>query len=795
MLAIILAVRISLFRQFKRWSSPYLLLAFFFLVGGIHGTLGNKQPEDPNHVRQLITQRQELSITGTLLQSPELSPDKTTLLIDSHQIIEPNTSYPAIGLVRIAVNGRIAPDIQPGDSIICRAWLTPVSTYGVPGAFDYKKFMAQKSIWVTGWAKSPLLVKKIVSPKPHTFKEKARFFSERTRYRINLFLTQTLNPRQSGIYKAILTGDRSGLSPEINESFKASGATHLLAISGIHIGLLALISTFLFTILLKRSEKILLRFSAPKLAAGLSLIPLILYATVAGFGPPVVRSLIMVTVFIVAFICNRQWSISNNIAIAALIILAFDPTLLATASFQLSFCAVSAIALFAPQLKRITNSPPSSAPNRTSISNKIRRWAMASLLISIIASAGTAPIILSHFNRISLLSPITTLLVEPLLCIWSLTLGLFGALAVPLPQLSALIFQAGALGIDLAIAITSSLAKLPIASIWGPAPHPIQTFSWYLLLIQIASWHHPQFQRVKKTSLIIGLAGLAIPAFVSFNPNSKDMQVTVLDVGQGSAVILQLPDKRTFLVDGGQKTYSKSETYSFNVGERIIAPYLWHNQITKLSGVLISHHDADHYNGLSFILERFKPDNLWINSRYTEIDASGADSYSLLLDKAEKLGIAVSTPVQGENLLSGSAAKLVVVSQIRQDTTISKSDLTNDDSLVLRLEFGKKSFLFPSDIEKKGELSIIKLGAEQIDTDVLVAPHHGSKTSSSPGFLEAVSPEVIVVSAGKNSNGIFPSNETMQAYKKIGSKVFLTAESGTVFFKTDGTNLTTTTFF
>lgn len=794
MIAVILGVRLSLFRQFKRWSSPYLLLAFFFLIGGLHGTIGSRPPNSPNHIRQLISQRQEVSVTGTLLQSPELSPEKTTLLIDSDQIIDPPNIYPAFGLVRIAVNGRVDSTIQPGDHVICRAWLSPVSTYGVPGAFDYKKFMAQKSIWVTGWSKSPLLIKETVSPTTKTIKEKVTFFPEKIRYKINIFLNQTLTPRQAGVYKAILTGDRSSLSPEINESFKSSGATHLLAISGIHIGLLALISTFLLNTLLKRSEKLILHFPVLKLSAALSLIPLTMYATVAGFGPPVVRSLIMATVFIAAFICNRQWSIANNISIAGLIILAFNPTLLTTASFQLSFTAVLAISLFAPLLKRITEAS-SSPTQKNTLSHKLTRWIIASLLISTIASAGTAPIILTHFNRISLLSPFTTLLIEPLLCIWSLTLGLFGALLLPLPQLSAFVFQAGAVGIDLAITITSTLSAIPFASIWSPAPHPIQTVSWYVLLVSLASWQYSRFQLLTKIGFVLGLTGLTIPFLISPKTDSKYMEVTVLDVGQGSAIILQLPDKRTFLVDGGQKTYSrKSEKQSFDVGEQIIAPYLWHNKITKLSGVIISHQDADHYSGLGFILDKFKPDNLWINHRNNKTPDLDKDMYSRIVDKAKKLGIAVSTPVQGENLLSGSTAKLIVISQISPKTAVSKSKSTNDESLVLRLQYNNRSFLFPSDIEKQGELSVINQSKDLIDTDVLIAPHHGSKTSSSPNFLDAVSPEIIVVSAGKNSSGIFPSEENISAYKKIGSKVYLTAESGSVFFKTDGDTLTTTTF-
>jgi competence protein ComEC len=660
-------------------------------------------------------------------------------------------------------------------------------------------------------------------------RQRIRFLPEQIRYRINSFLIQTLSPNQAGVYKAILTGDRSGLSPEISEAFKSSGATHLLAISGIHIGLLALLSTFLFNLLLRRSEALLLRVSALKLAAVLSLLPLTAYALIAGLGPPVIRSLIMAGVFIAALLCNRQCSIANSIAIAALILFVYDPGMLNTASFQLSFGAVMVIALFAPLLKRLAQPKPPEKPqealstpnpakadavlydsNQTTappdkplfsrlshdvsgIWSKLRRWALLSLLISIIASVGTAPILLTHFNRISLLSPITTLLIEPLLCLWSLVLGLFASLLLPFPQISALIFQAGAVGIDLAIAITSALAALPMASIWRPAPPITQSVSWYILLIILATWRSAQFSKLKRFGLAVGLIGLASPAFNFFLPNSTNhLKIAVLDVGQGSAIVFHLPDGQTFLLDGGQKTSGKST--QFNIGQQVIAPYLWLNRITKLAGLIISHPDADHYNGLPFIVEEFRPAQVWVNSFDSTNDGDGFDMFRLLLERARDLGIPVSIPEPGENLLTDTRARLAVISEHGNSQASGKSISHNDDSLVLRLDYGRQAFLFPSDIEAAGETAVINQASAQINTDVLIAPHHGSKTSSSPAFLKAVSPAFIVVSAGKSSAGMFPSPDNLAAYNKIGSKVYLTAESGSVFFTTDGTALSVTTF-
>lgn len=795
-LVIVLGVRLSLARQLRqRWSGPYLLLAFFFLIGGIHGSLSQLSTNNPKHIRNLITHRQEASVIGTLLRSPEIGPEKTTLLVDSHRLIFPEKSAPTTGLVQLTIRGQIEQAIAPGDTIICRSWLAPVSRYGVPGTFNYRKFMADKSIWITGWTKSPLFLKRLPATEQSSW-QLIRFWPQRLRATINHFITQTLPLEQAGIYKAILTGDRSSLSLEINESFKASGVAHLLAISGIHVGLLALICTFLFNLVVRRSEWLLLHISAIKLSALLSLFPVTLYALVAGFGPPVVRALCMVAVFIAALLCNRQWSIANNIAIAALIILTYSPQLIGTASFQLSFAAVIAISLFAQQIKQVTTATPHNSSSQPfSTWNKIFRWGLASLLISLIASLGTAPIVLTHFHRLSLLSPITTLIVEPMLCFWSLSWGLLAAIFLyPFPMLAVLLLKTGGLGITLAAHATTALAALPFASIWGPAPTLGQTVCWYGILILIALRPTQKFVYAKRGGIALCLLGLIAPAIIP-RASSTETEIAVLDVGQGSAVVMHLPGNKTFLLDGGQKKSRGAKGPS--VGEQIIAPYLWERGITTLDGVIVSHPDADHFSGVPFILQHFRPSHLWVNGADNEPKGknNGQNTYHQLLQTARNRAIAMSVPSQGEVLYRAEDVAITALSSHDNGKIDLKLHSDNDESMVIRLEVGHRSFLFPSDIESQGESDLVQQWHERLKADVLIAPHHGSKTSSSPDLLKAVSPEYIVVSSEDKAIGTFPSFANLVAYKKIGSKVYLTADSGTVFLTTDGTNLEVATFF
>jgi competence protein ComEC len=678
--------------------------------------------------------------------------------------------------------------LVPGDLFVVRASIGPVPSYGVPGAFDYHEYLASQGIHVSGWIRSPALIMEIHRLAALPWGERIRYLPEAIRYRLSRFLATSLPPHQVGVYQAILLSGLANLSPKVMEDFKASGSFHILSISGLHMALVSLCFTYIFSWLLKRSEWVLLHLPATKVAALLSLIPLTLYALIAGFNPPVVRSLVMVSVFVFALLVDRQWSLPNNIAIAAFLLLALNPALLFTASFQLTFVAVASIVLFAPILAKIIGQK---ATNEMSYALKVwlwlKKWALASLLVSLVASLGTAPILAYQFNRISLISPLSTLLIEPFLCLWSLMLGLAACLLVGFPSFAKLLLDLGGIGIDISLAIVDRCARIPWSSVWVPTPAMTSVIAWYGVMFLLV--YGGKLSR--RATVFLGMVCLMLVAipFLPVRENRLESVVTVLDVGQGSAIVIELPNREVILIDGGRKQ-SPSVT-GMDVGENLIAPFLWHKRITRLSMIVCTHPDDDHYNGIPFILAQFKPRILWVNGY-----DSDEKSYLQMLELANELHIETKVPTEGMILMQSEGAMLSALTggqsrsiESTEGVDKKKGLSRNDQSLVLRFTHGQTSFLLPSDIEKETENALLGSLQHNLKTDVLVAAHHGSATSSSEGFLKAVAPRYVVISAGQNQAGHFPAPETMIRLKKLDSTILNTADQGSLFFKSDGKDI------
>jgi len=798
------------------------LVPLFFFIAALYIQPHLKTPADPNHIYNLMPERQAVSLDGILQEMASVKDSaygyKTDLLMRvrflrfaSNTGRQNNKTIKATGLIRLSLKGILPQNLKPGDRFIAKAVVSRITTYSTPGTFNYKKFLAHRSIWVNGWIESPVNIVELHDPIPLSAVSGLaglRYLPERMRASIAGFLDNRLSQPSRGLYKAILIGDRSSVEPVVLENFTRAGCIHILAISGMHMGLISLLVIGVLTWLLKRSAWLILHAPVIKIAAGLALLPLLTYAFIAGFNTPVVRALIMTVVFVLALLFDRPGSLPTHILLAALVILIWNPTALYSASFQLSFSAVIAIAVIYPRLyhylftnreqSSLTGSPPSPFPNHFSSLRKIvplvfaasRKWLFAGLAVTTAAMLGILPIAVFHFNRFSLVSPVTNLLVEPLVCLWSLVLGIIACIFIPFaPWAAESLLQAGSWGLLGAARICAFFSSLPFASLWLSTPTIIEIFFYYLFLASLVFSLYQQrpqqlfWRKLSVACFLCLLISAGYPKFINFfSPNTT---VTVLDVGHGSAVLLQLPHNKNILIDGGGAGSDR-----FNIGKRIIAPFLWKNKISRLDGLVITHPHADHYNGLPFILNRFHPKVLWING-----DRGTDYSYLQLLDQAKQLGIETSVPTSGMLLFESGDAQLrnISVTDVAGDKSSMRNALLpdaeysnpNNKSLVLRLDTAVFSYLFPGDINRHMEKQLISEG-HWLKADVLLSPHHGSSSSNSPEFLTQVDPLYLVISAGRHTPFQFRYYSLLASREDPGIQVYTTAKDGTVTFSGNG---------
>ncbi len=702
---------------------------------------------------------------------PGFNGENSSLLVEAQSLrLKDSADYIAArGLVQLKLKAHWPKNLLPGDQLAIRARLDRPHTFHNPGSFDYPTFLARQDIRITGWIKSPLHIYRL--DEHPAFLHQMRYLPERLRSQIGSFIEQTVTtPEISSVYKALLIGDASEISQETLEAFKGSGCRHILSISGAHLSILATFLFFIIYWLLRRSEYLILRYPVKKIAAGLCLLPLAIYTLLAGANTPVIRAMIMVTVFMVALCADKRKSLFIPLALAALLILIWDPNSLFTASFQLSFMAVASIALVSPILTRLVTAEERKETFYQRIKSRLCQFTLAALTVSMAATIGTAPLLLYYFNRISVVGPAANLPVESLICLWSLPLGF---LACPLifiaPPAAALLLHLGSIGLMLSLKVTTFFSNIPFSTLWLPTPSPTLIVLYYAAIF-VAISGIP----VSRSGRILSAGAWVLIIFLFIFPPSEllkqritSSEVTFLDVGQGSSTFLQLPAGRRLLIDGGGAT-----SPNFNTGEDVIAPFLWRRGIKHLDAIIITHSDSDHYNGIPFLLRRFRPDILWINNR------SGHEkAWRQMLALADQLHVQIRIPRSGEQLIASGKAEVIHLG----DPGEPDGPRSNDQSLVLRFAHDKLSCLFAGDISHKVESQLVEKN-QPLQSALLLSPHHGSSTSNSEKFLKAVNPETIVVSAGRFRHDHFPTPEVRKRCRNLGIKMLITAEQGAITF-------------
>ena len=648
-----------------------------------------------------------------------------------------------------------------------------------PGGFDYRAYLSRQGIIGIVDTKGLVRIGEQRGFPPLRWIETLRLQTERL---IDVIYTETevetplLEPAlHAQLLKGILLGKRSDVPTETLDLFRNSGTFHVLAVSGLHVGLVAMFCYFGFS---------LFRFPR-KILCLLTIIAVLIYACLIGFRPSVFRASLMAILFLLATLIDRDADLFNLLAFAALVLLLLNPLQLWDVGFQLSFVAVASIVYFVPKmekpLRRLWESTEDSV--LTQFRNAAIKWGVLSYLVTFAAQIGTGPLIAYHFFRVYplgvIVGPFAVGLVSLIVAVGMASVCV-GFIWLPFAKL---------FGVLNHTIISIFLAVIGIfGQIWGVVKLTPPTLGLFVLYIAvclgIAHWR--VVYRQWRVATLIGLSVVTIWVWdTAFHEKGRLLEVTTLDVGQGDAAIVRFPDNRTMLIDGGiQRSYydkQKRKRVEYDVGKQIIEPYLDFHGIRELDMVVLTHPDLDHGGGLAYILHNFKVGQV-LGISDMPLDSETHHRLHAIV-KARK--IPYSFPYAGEIEFT-STATLNLLHPIDASSTNLMDTDKNDDSLVLKITYGEVDILFTGDIGKKAESRLIASG-QDLHSEILKVPHHGSRTSSSAPFLDAVQPRYAIFSLGQGNRYQFPHTDVVNRYRERKCPMLRTDESGAITLRTDGT--------
>lgn len=677
-------------------------------------------------------ERKDIRIVGVVASMPQPNERGLRFEFDVEQVLTPGAVVPGHISLSHYTNGFAGQQSeQPQDHAVYRAgqrWQLTVRLkrpHGSlnPHGFDFEAWSLERNIRASGYVRERAdnhMLQSLVY-RPGYILELLR---ERVRDRMNTVLQDR---PYAGVLRALAIGDESGILQADWQTFLRTGTNHLMSISGLHITMLAGLAFSLTYALWRRSEALTLALPARKAATLAGALFALAYALMAGFSIPTQRTLYMLTVFAVALWLGRNVSIARVLAYALLVVVLLDPWAVLAAGFWLSFGAVAVISY--------------------ALAGRLRspHWLREAVTTQWAVTLGLMPLLLFMFQQVSIISPLANALAIPVISLVVVPLTLLGSI-VPLDWVLLLAYQVA----DWCMLTLEWMAGSSL-SVWQQQAPPF----WALLLaVAGVLWLLlPRGLPLRWLGVVavlpMFLVQVPLPAYGA-------MRVVVLDVGQGLAIVVST-QHHTLLYDTGARYSSQSDS-----GSRVIVPYLRAAGIGHLDGLLVSHDDIDHSGGTESILSQIEVRQF----------------LSSLPQKNPLTHSQHHTRCQAGQSWQWDGVKFDMLFP-QADSYQRSSIKDNDRSCVLRISSRFGRVLIPGDIERRSENDLLS-SEYALQSDVLIAPHHGSKTSSSQSFVEEVNPRAAVFTAGYLNRFGHPHPTVLHRYENVGSRVYRSDRDGAI---------------
>lgn len=717
---------------------------------------------EKNSIVNFLDRDEPLNIVCEIASEPEVKNGKISAIVHVRSISAEQESLYTTGdaLLTIAPNPgeQESPlELRYGWTISFTGELEAPASVRNPGEFSYRDYLALNDIFATAYVAGYTNVT-IVQKNEHWFFSDVIF---PTKHFVSRVVRAASSGDEANFLLGLLLGDRSNISPEVKNAFINTGTIHVLAVSGLHVGLVVVV----FYTLLG-----LLRF--PETAKNIATIAgLFFYVELTGAAPSVVRASLMVTLVLLSKLFQFRTNVYNALGVAAVILLLLDPRQLFNAGFQLSFAAVFSIVYFYPKLALFIKKIPEKWEEIKGVDAVLKLFA-----VSLAAQIGTLPFTAYYFGRVSIISLVANIVVVPLIGI-IVTIGFVSVLAGSISLwLSTLFSEVNNILLWFTLKFVAVASSVPYATISTAVFGLKETFFYSAAVTFLFNLKNKTVLKRTTLATFAAIDFILIVSIFSGNSSGQFLRVTYLDVGQGDAALIEFPTGENILVDAGPKTFS------YDAGEKVIVPFLKRRGISELNAIVVSHPHDDHMGGAPFVMRSLSVARM--------VDA-GQRAQSNIYYDYENLenGIQHKQVQAGIQLLQIPNARLYVLDPIPRfldnDSTDGYSDL-NNTSVVFKLQYGTTSFLFPGDAEAPVENHLVFVYDDFLKSDVLKAGHHGSSTSSTEEFIAKVRPKVVVVSVGKFNKFHHPSSKVIERYEHSGTEVHRTDEEGAVIFESDG---------
>lgn len=744
---------VSLVAAFSARSLPFhaALFTLIFLLGNL-SLQPYLHPElPPSHVAN-VDSNGPIVMEGVVVSRPEMTDKGCRLLVQSERLVEADSDMPLTGKLLLFIDGGVG-DILTGDLVRCRVRTRIPRKYGTPGEFDYSRYLAYRDIFTTGFVASGddiiLMGRGVAYPLQRRIDAVARDLGR--------FMDRVVSPPENGILKALLLGERGGVPEGLEDAYARSGVNHILSISGFHVGIIALFLFHLLFMATRCSEFLMLYLNLRRTLLLFTLPVLVFYLFLSGAAPATARSVLTITVYVIALALQRETDPINSLLLAALVILGLHPPAIFDLSFQLSFLAIWGILVFAP----VFTHP---------FAGKIGGVAEKGLLflgVSVAATLVTLIPVAYYFHRVSLTGLVSNFIIVPLMGYGAVVIGFSALPFVYLaPSLAKFLLIGAAFLVRFSDWVIINLARIPVGTFIHPDRIDLVLFYSALGVFTFVS-----LRRLRYGGAALLAGALVVHLFCLPDTGAGKLRISFLSVGQGDATLIRFPGGKTMLVDGGGNARGGGS----DVGERLVAPALWTMGISAIDYLVLTHPHPDHCQGLAFVAKNFRVREFWEGS-----EGGGYQEYSALKEILAARHVTTRTVNAASQPFVIDGVRIEPLAPLQQSAEGGDDPRNvNNGSLVLRLVAGSTSVLFTGDIGAVTESELLRRNAT-VQCTVLKVAHHGSRFSSSRPFLAAAAPRYAVISAGYDNSFHLPAPETVANLVRNGITVFRTDLDGTI---------------